>query len=419
MKPAAGAAQNDIVPVGGRQAPSASLSRRTQPRQQVKPISSQGYLSRRGLVGINAALVLVILFFGLHFKEASTTNQVAWHPDRAGLHFGHYGMAYCPNAYEAAPRRPATPDPGLTFELAVRAEALKRDRFQILVMLHGGRDTEQLLIGQWRSSLIVMHGNDYSGRRRLKRLVRKNALPAGVERLITVTSDTSGTRIFIDGHPAARTTSLTLAIPNREASVTLVAGNSVYARHSWDGDLFGLAIYRQALTPRTVAKHYDQWKRTRDFSMAVSANPDMLYLFNDRQGPKAFNRMGDTRYLIIPAGVEILKKEILSPPWENERWGRSYWNDMGLNFLGFIPLGFFLGALRSDFGRAGARRNLLLCIGLCFMLSLGIELAQAWIPSRSSQMLDLGLNTLGGACGVTLQRLHWHRREKNRRALSI
>ncbi len=364
-------------------------------------------------------LVLAILFFGLHFKGASTTNQVTWHPDRAGLHFGHYGLAYCPKAFEAAPLPPAASPPGLTFELAVRADALKRDRFQILVMLHGGRDDEQLLIGQWRSSLIVMHGNDYSGRRGLRRLIMKDALPAGRERLVTVTSDAGGTRIFMDGQPVARTTNLTLEIPNRQAPVTLVAGNSVYARHSWNGDLFGLAIYRQALAPPIVARHFDQWKRTRDFSMAVSANPDMLYLFNDRQGPKAFNRMGDTRYLLIPPGVEILKKEILSPPWDNERWGRAYWKDVAVNFLGFIPLGFFLGALRSDFGRAGARRNLLLCIGLCFMLSLGIELAQAWIPSRSSQMLDLGLNTLGGASGVAVQRLHWHRREKNRRALSI
>ena len=310
-------------------------------------------------------------------------------------------------------------DPGLTFELAVRADIVKRDRFQILVMLHGGRDEEQLLIGQWRASLIVMHGNDYSGRRGLKRLVVKDALPARVERMITVTSGVGGTRIFIDGQPAARSANLALGIPNREAPVTLVAGNSVYANNSWNGDLFGLAIYRQALAPPAIAKHFDQWKRTRDFSMAVFANPDILYLFNDRQGPRAFNRMGDTRYLLIPAGVEILKKEILSPPWENERWGPSYWKDVAVNYWGFIPLGFFLGALRSDFGRAGARRNLLLCIALCFFLSLGIELAQAWIPSRSSHMLDLALNTLGGATGVALQRLHWHRREKNRRALSI
>ena len=41
------------------------FSCRTQPRQKVTPISSKGYLSRRGLVGINLALVLVILLAAL------------------------------------------------------------------------------------------------------------------------------------------------------------------------------------------------------------------------------------------------------------------------------------------------------------------------------------------------------------------
>ncbi|MBL0713505.1 MAG: VanZ family protein [Desulfosarcina sp.] len=383
------------------------------------PIATKGYLSRRGLIGINIALVLMTLFFGLRFEGATATNQVEWHPDRAGLRFGHYGMAYCLKAFETA-SSPASPaGTGLSFELAVRAEALKRDRFQILMMLHGGRDAEQLLIGQWRSSLIVMHGNDYSGRRRLKRLGVANALPAGIERLITVTSGPGGTRIFMDGQPVARTTSLTLKVPNRYAPVTLVVGNSVYARHSWNGDLYGLAIYRQALSPSTVAAHFDQWKKSRDFSLAVTSDPDILYLFNDVPGQKAFNRMGDTRYLIIPAGVQILKKEILRLPWDNARRRIGFVKDVFINFLGFIPLGFFLSALRADFGGGTARRNLILCVGLCFMLSLGIELAQAWIPSRSSQMLDLMLNTLGGAAGVALQRLHRNRRKEKNRSLAL
>jgi glycopeptide antibiotics resistance protein len=53
------------------------------------------------------------------------------------------------------------------------------------------------------------------------------------------------------------------------------------------------------------------------------------------------------------------------------------------------------------------------------MLSLGIELAQAWIPSRSSQMLDLALNTMGGAIGVALQHLFGRRRANQRCPLSI
>ena len=364
-------------------------------------------------------LVLVILFFGLRFKGATTANQVAWLPDRAGLKFGHYAMAYCRDVFKADPDPALTAAAGLTFELAVRAEALKRDRFQILMMLHGGRDDEQLLIGQWRSSLIVMHGDDYSGRRGLKRLAVGDALPVDTERLISITSDPGGTRIFVDGRPVARTTKLSLKIPNHRSPVSLVVGNSVYARHSWNGDMFGLAIYTHALTPAAVAAHFDQWKKTRDFSMAVSAEPAMLYLFDDVPGHKAFNRMGDTRYLVIPASVQILRKEILGLPWDNVRWDSEFWKDVVLNFLGFIPLGFFLSALRADFGRAAARRNLLLCAGLCCLLSLGIEITQAWIPSRSSQLLDLVLNTLGGSTGVALQRLHWRRRENRKRPLSV
>ena len=44
----------------------------------------------------------------------------------------------------------------------------------------------------------------------------------------------------------------------------------------------------------------------------------------------------------------------------------------------------------------------------CGSISLGIELAQAWIPGRSSQMLDLILNTLGAGLGVVLHAV-WRR----------
>ena len=182
--------------------------------------------------------------------------------------------------------------------------------------------------------------------------------------------------------------------------------------------MFGLAIYTHTLAPDAIARHFALWKKTRDFSMAVSANPEILYLLDDVPGQQAFNRMGDTRYLIIPAKVQILKKEILSLPWDHMRWA-VFWKDAGVNFWGFVPLGFFLSALMVDFGRINARRNYLYGVGLCFILSLGIELTQAWIPSRSSQLLDLVLNTLGGVAGIVLQRLHWHRREKQRRPLSI
>jgi glycopeptide antibiotics resistance protein len=39
-----------------------------------------------------------------------------------------------------------------------------------------------------------------------------------------------------------------------------------------------------------------------------------------------------------------------------------------------------------------------------FLLSLFIELAQVWIPTRVSQMADLGLNTAGAWVGALFAR---------------
>jgi VanZ family protein len=47
-------------------------------------------------------------------------------------------------------------------------------------------------------------------------------------------------------------------------------------------------------------------------------------------------------------------------------------------------------------------RRLLIAMLVCGVISLTIEIAQAWIPSRSSQMLDFILNTLGAGGGVIL-----------------
>ena len=124
---------------------------------------------------------------------------------------------------------------------------------------------------------------------------------------LSTESDAGGTRIFVDGRPMAGTTGLKLTIPNHNSPVTLVVGNSVYARQSWNGDMFGLAIYTHALTPAVVAKHFSQWKKARDFSMAVSAAPEMLYLFDDVPRPKPFNRMGDSL-----ERLEQLRKSMVS-----------------------------------------------------------------------------------------------------------
>ena len=73
---------------------------------------------------------------------------------------------------------------------------------------------------------------------------------------------------------------------------------------------------------------------------------------------------------------------------------------MAINITGFIPMGFLLGALLWQANYRDIKKQLLLVMLACGAISLMIELAQAWIPSRSSQMLDFILNTLGAGIGV-------------------
>ena len=68
----------------------------------------------------------------------------------------------------------------------------------------------------------------------------------------------------------------------------------------------------------------------------------------------------------------------------------------------FIPFGFVLSATLIKLGGTFEKNDVLITVVLCFTLSLFIEIVQAWIPSRSSSMLDLILNTLGALIGAII-----------------
>ncbi|MBW1930693.1 MAG: VanZ family protein [Deltaproteobacteria bacterium] len=48
------------------------------------------------------------------------------------------------------------------------------------------------------------------------------------------------------------------------------------------------------------------------------------------------------------------------------------------------------------------KRYIVAAVAVCFALSLAREVLQSWIPSRSSDCLDLVLNTLGTLLGAMI-----------------
>ena len=80
-------------------------------------------------------------------------------------------------------------------------------------------------------------------------------------------------------------------------------------------------------------------------------------------------------------------------------WPRYYRiNDMVLNVLGFVPLGFLMVPALPRGLNLGA--CMLVTVVCCFALSLSLETLQNFLPTRVASNLDVGFNTLGGLIGA-------------------
>lgn len=74
---------------------------------------------------------------------------------------------------------------------------------------------------------------------------------------------------------------MTLGLPTR-GETRLVLGNSVYGKHFWEENVYGLAFYRSTLADQDIAAHVNRWSQERNFSFAEADKPVMLFLFADK-----------------------------------------------------------------------------------------------------------------------------------------
>lgn len=354
-----------------------------------------------GLLLLTAAMLLLILYSGLHFKGASIVNGVTWLDGRDGIRFDRSGIVYAQGVSLPVRQSGAQTD-GLTIELALKPLAENNDgHFRILLLLHGGDDAEQLIVGQWRSWLVIMNGDDYDARRRRARISVDTLTPAE-ERFVTITSGNEGTAVFIDGQRAKYNRDLYLRVPGDGKPIQLVLGNSIYGRHPWAGEIYGLAYDDRVRSETDTRQHFQSWTREHSFAFARRLNPAGLYVFDEGRGRRVVDHAKGQQDLTIPAQMTILTKEFLAPAFGNTEYNLSLFQDMVINITGFIPMGFLLSTLLWHMRGHAFTRRLLIAMLVCGVISLTIEIAQAWIPSRSSQMSDFILNTLGAGAGVIL-----------------
>jgi glycopeptide antibiotics resistance protein len=346
---------------------------------------------------LTLTMVLVALFFGLLHRGWPVVNDIQWLPDSRAIRFGNSGMAYVDDLRAFRVSRHSEP---LTIEMAVTPANNFKSGFRPLLVVHDGVDRRQLAIWQYNASLVVMNGDDYDSSQRRPRVVGRDVFSSQRTIYLTITSDELGTHLYVDGILAAANSNWKLSIPVEGEPLRLVLGHSVYGRHGWRGDIHGLALAGEAISAEAVRLRFDRWAADQEFDALKLDSTMLLFPFNQKTDRGFVDASGGNQTLALPDHITVLKKTFLSSPWPHFYWSRAVTSDMVVNVIGFVPLGIvFYGFVQSFSGRF-TRHNQLLAVALCLLLSLGIELAQTWIPTRHSSLPDLILNTFGAWLGI-------------------
>ena len=350
-------------------------------------------------------MVVGILVLGLNPEDFKFTNNVTWLHPSAGLAFGKYGLAYSePFDWSNLGHGRAANDEW-SLELALKVDHKPQEGFSFIFTLHDGDDQSQVMLGQWQHYLILMRGDDYDHSRKLPRLTYDMTPHLSRKSLLSICSGPNGTRLYVNGNLVKANQALKLPLPGQNGGVRFTVGNSVYGIHSWQGHVYGLALYSHALEADQAVRHFRQWQASETFTYAIQGNPALLYLMSEGQGAQAGEQVAGVHHLVIPPLMPVLKKDVLGFPYTAFKFNYFFIEDFVINLVGFMPFGFILTITLAGLKGKANQYRVMWAVAAGLLLSLFIEVTQAWLPSRTSSLIDLVLNTTGTWLGAISAKL--------------
>jgi hypothetical protein len=326
---------------------------------------------------------------------------VRWLQNENGLDFERLGSVASWGAFSASD---SNRDHSRSLEIWLEPD-VANDSHTILAFDGFGRPEPPFSLFQnWGSLGVRRHNVDEHGTDRIAVFEVAGVLRPKKRVFVSVTLGKHETSVYLDGVLAK--TSQILGESKDNFSGRLVLGNSATVNDSWHGRILGLAMYQDLLTQTEIAKHYDQW--TKAGEPRAEEKPLAVYLFDEGHGAVVRNRISPATDLLIPAHYFVLHPAFFSAPRNPYRFGRpsrTYWKDIILNVVGFVPAGFFFLAYLSSMQRLEWPATTAIIFG--FVLSVAIETLQRFLPTRDSDMTDIITNTVGTAIGVVLYRGPW------------
>jgi VanZ family protein len=346
---------------------------------------------RARIPGLICVLVLVgILAAGL-VPFGRPRNAVTWLGNQNGVRLARYATIWSSGTFVAAD---AQREPSCSLEIWLQPDSAIASG--TLLAFSTPENPLQFVLRQYHALLILSRQTREEQDR--IRIIGTDGVFQRIDPVfVTITSGPETTSMYVDGSLARSFPGIPIGM---ECAGELVLGASPTGKSIWAGQLKGLAVYQQELTPAEVLRHYQTWTSQGRPEVAGNERAIGVYLFNERGGNVIHNDVRPGIDLYIPRRFAVLHQQFLEPFWKEFQPKASYWKDILVNVVGFIPLGFFFCAYWSSVRPIKHAGLTTVVLGLA--VSLTIEVLQSYLPTRDSGTTDLITNTFGTFLGVRL-----------------
>jgi hypothetical protein len=349
-------------------------------------------MQKKALGVLCAAVVIGILTAGL-WPFHAPKNDVRWVNNSNGIHFGKHGIILSPDAFGSTGLKDGT---SCSVEIWLQPD--HSDTGGTVFAFYTPQNHKVAFAAYQSVDDLFLRRVTVDGQRRaIAKFYIGQVFREDKQLFVTITSSAQGTVVYVNG--ALARTSPQFGLTSKDLTGQLVVGNHPLADDGWQGQVKGLAIYNREFTAAEVLQHYDAWT-TNQTAEIRKESLVALYRFNEGMGNVVHNEMNSGTDLHIPEHYFVLQAPFLEPLWDefNPNW--SYFKNVLINIGGFVPLGFFCCAYFASVRRLD--RAVLATIVLGGVVSLTIEMLQAFLPTRDSGMTDIITNTLGTGIGASL-----------------
>lgn len=371
---------------------------------------SVGMTIKKVLFAICLLVLCGILVAGL-WPFHAPRNEVSWLSGRNGLLLGKHGTIVSASPFKAGDSQGEN---SCTLEMWLEPSRIDSGGM-ILAFYWPANGVVPFAARQYRGGGLVLEHETQSHFAKKTETYVGDVFKSMKPVFVTITSGEAGAATYVDGTLVKNFPHF--AFSRGDLTGQLIIGNAVSTTYTWPGQFKGLAVYDRELTAGEVSQHYATWTENRQADLAKSEDVVALYRFNEGSGNVVRSQVASAPDLLIPDRFLIVHKWFLEPFWKEFRPGWSYWKDVGINVGGFIPMGFFFCSYFSLVRRI--KHPALVTIAVGFLVSLTIEVLQAFLPTRDSGTTDLITNTFGTAVGVILYGWSMRRNWFTRAGISI